>query len=595
MKITTLKTSTIALLAVLWLSIAEAAPIVSQQIEPATIALGSAARLTVTASGDTAITPPMVPGLEFVAVGQSRRIESVNGVTRSTSAVTYQVSASQPGVYTIPGSGSGSEPLVLTVTPDGSGSHASTSPADGNRERTDASAFVRLRLPKHDLYVGEVVPVDIQVGVREGIVVSLNGLPTLNGDAFTLNKLSGEPQRAEEVIGGKPFTVFTWHSALAAVKPGALSLTMAIPLTERVRTARVDSGLFRDAGMDDLFNDPAFQDLFSGSTEREVTARSVPASFTVLALPTEGRPADFSGAVGHFTVNSSLSESSAKLGDPLTLSLRVSGTGNFDRVNARMLTDVEHWKSYAPTSTFKPADDIGLRGEKTFEQPIIATQTGPQVLPAILFSWFDPATRHYETAHTEPLTASIAPSADAAPVALASPPPANAVGAAAPETAASAMRPDHVDTGEGPKSLLPDYYRPAYVALPSVLILAFLGAWAWVRRGEQAASHSAQASAPQHVQPYLSLMEKAGAANDAELFFKSARTALQIWFAPRWHLPASAITEHEVERHLGADHDVSRLFTLADESAYAGVRLNRVDFAHWKRLVTRQIQPEALS
>jgi hypothetical protein len=88
-------------------------------------------------------------------------------------------------------------------------------------------------------------------------------------------------------------------------------------------------------------------------------------------------------------------------------------------------------------------------------------------------------------------------------------------------------------------------------------------------------------------------MDEAGATNDAGLFFKSARTALQIVLASRWHLKASAITEYDVEHHLGADHDVSRLFVLADQSAYAGVPLSRVDFAHWKNLVGRETHIEA--
>ena len=75
-------------------SIAQASvPSVTQSIEPATIDLGGAARLTIAASGSdtTQITPPMVAGLEFVAVGQAQRVESINGVTTSTTSVTYQV------------------------------------------------------------------------------------------------------------------------------------------------------------------------------------------------------------------------------------------------------------------------------------------------------------------------------------------------------------------------------------------------------------------------------------------------------------------------------------------------------------------------
>jgi hypothetical protein len=258
-----------------------------------------------------------------------------------------------------------------------------------------------------------------------------------------------------------------------------------------------------------------------------------------------------------------------------------------------MLADVEHWKSYAPTSTFNSEDDIGYRGEKTFEQPVISTQAGAQVLPALQFSWFDPSTRHYETARTASLSASIVPLSDGAQSARTSPPPANVAKAAARDIPADGLLANHADTGAGPQSLMPDYYRPGYLAAPSGLALAFLGAWAWTRRRERVLLQDAEIS-PQ-VGPYLRFMDEAGATNDAGLFFKSARAALQILFAPRWHLKTSAITRQDVEHHLGADHDVSRLFTLADQAAYAGVPLSRVDFAHWKRLVDLQIHNEASS
>jgi hypothetical protein len=587
------------------LGIAAAAAQVSQRIEPATIAIGDAAQLTVTSSGDSAqVTAPMVAGLEFVAVGQSQRIESINGVTHATNSVTYQVTAQQPGIYTIPGT-AGSEPLVLTVTPSGSGnpsagrSGAASPPTAGaTRLNTDGSAFVRLRLATHDLYVGETVPIDIQVGVRDGMVASLNGLPTLNGDAFTLNKLSTEPQRSAEIIDGKPFTVFTWRSALAAVKPGALSLTMSTPLTVRVRTARPE-GTFGNAALDDLFDDPAFQNFFGGVTEREVTVQSQPASFTVMPLPVDGRPADFSGAVGHFSISSALSQNAASLGDPLTLSLRVSGTGNFDRVNSTMLHDVPNWKTYAPTVAFKPADDIGYRGEKTFQQPVIALRSGPQAVPELSFSWFDPTTKRYETAHTSPLSASIAPAppgsgSDVAsnPPPVQSTPPAQSTGAA--NVAASGLRADHVDDGHGLESLVPDYYRPAYVAAPSALLVAFFGAWVWVRRREHSAANG-DSQTPLPLEPYLKLMDEAGAANDAKLFFKAARGALQTAFASRWHMKPGSISDQDIEQRLGADHEVSRLFKLADATAYSGTRLNGVDFARWRSLVRRQLNIEELS
>ena len=211
---------------------------VTEQIEPAEITLGETAQLTIATLGSTQtpITPPVIPGLEFVAVGQSSQMESINGRTTSKSSVVYEVIPQRVGIFTIPG---GSPPLVLRVRPGGasappaSAGAFSTSPAarsgmvaSATQLTQDGSAFVRLRLPKHQLYIGESMPVDIQVGVRDGLVATLSGLPSFGGDSFTLNNLSTKPEETQEIIRGQPFIVLTWHSALAAVKPGTSSLTI---------------------------------------------------------------------------------------------------------------------------------------------------------------------------------------------------------------------------------------------------------------------------------------------------------------------------------------------------------------------------------
>jgi len=598
------------------MQVADAA--VTEHIEPTQIGIGDSARLTIDASGSDASTlsPPMVAGLEFVAVAQSQRIESINGVASASITVTYQVVPQEPGVFTIPGAAPGSSPLVLTVNPGsaagaaGSGGTApvpapsarqSTLPAGSTRVTANGTAFVRLRLSKHELYVGETVPVDIQVGMRDGFVASLNGLPTLNGDAFTLNKLSSQPQRVEEIIDGRPYTVLTWHSTLAAVKPGELSLTIETPLTVRMRAAsRPDAGLLGNADIDDLFNDPMIQNFFGATTEKDITVASAPTAFTILALPTQDRPQGFSGAVGNFSISSDVSEQKVAAGDPVTLRLRISGTGNFDRVTTPMLHDVEHWKTYSPTAKFTEQDDIGHRGEKTFEQPLIATQAGTQSLPALTFSWFDPTSRRYVVARTSPLDVAVTagtPSSQTGAIASVAPVSPNKTGVS-PAGAADdhGLRPDHVAAGSSTPSLMPHYYQAAYIALPSLLLAAFSCAWFWMRRREQIAlAESAKAGEFPQTESLLASMEDAGAAGDATQFFQTARLALRGALASRWQVDPASITLTDVEARLSPGSVTARVFKLADEAAYAGVRLAPSDFQWWKQLVVREINNEAMS
>jgi hypothetical protein len=586
---------------------------VTQQIEPAEIALGEAAQLTIATLGDaqTPIAPPVIAGLEFVAVGQSSQMESINGQTTSRNSVVYQVIPQRAGTFTIPGLPGGSPPLVLRVLASGAsaasgspgalgaspGAAASALVAGPTLVTPDGTAFVRLRLPKHQLYVGESMPVDIQVGVREGLVATLNGLPAFSGDSFTLNNLSAKPEQAEEVIRGQPFTVLTWHSALAAVKPGTTSFTIDTPLTVRMQTRRpAASNPFEDPALNDVFNDPFFQSFFGGggTTEKEITLASRPTTIDVMSLPTQNRPEGFSGAVGHFKISSGLSAATTPVGDPLTLRMRVSGAGNFDRVRSAMLGSVDDWKTYPPTATFTAADATGYRGEKVFEQAVIAREPGTKTLPGLAFSYFDPDAGRYETALTPPLNVTVM--ADVAGKAAANSLAQNVGAGTAPAVpfVSPGLRPDHADTGNSVASLVPRYFQPPFLAVPSALALAFIAAWFWLRRREQAANDgnaALQRATAQATATWLAQMDTAAAAGDIQVFFSSARSALRQALAARWQVAAQSIGVEDIDAHLGPDgNDVRQLFARADEATYSGCDEDIGDLAHWKQVVLRQLK-----
>jgi hypothetical protein len=585
---------------------------VTTQLEPGQIALGQSAQLTITSSGDgnDAVSPPAVPGLEFVSVGQSSQMESINGVTSSTTSETYEVIPQRAGKFTIPALSRGSQALVLYVQPAGatpgnnSGASSLPSPATSGLSvgptslTKDGTAFVRLQLPKRELYVGEIVPVDIQVGVRSGLAASISGLPTLNGDAFMLNKVSSKPEQAQENINGQPYTVLTWHSALSVVKPGEFSLSVETPLTVRMRTApqrrpRLPQGMFGDSMMDDAFNDSFFQDFFGGTTEKEITVASEAEALKVLPLPTEGRPAGFDGAVGKFEVASELSIAKSAAGDPLTLRMKVTGAGSFDRVNNTMLGQVDGWKTYKPTAKFEPADNAGYGGEKDFEQAVIPMQSGRQIVPALTLSFFNPDTRRYETKLTAPLSVEVSPApagslaAATAPASIPNSTPAN-------EPSRDGLRPDHVVTDSTVASLRPLYFQPWFVGTQGALVLCFAGGLFALRRHEQRANGADRArrhEASSEIAGCLAEMDAASTDGDATRFFKSARVALQQKLAASWHTAPASITIAEIDARLnGQGGEIRRVFSLADQAAYSGQHLSTADFNQWKEIVREQIK-----
>ncbi|MGB6354454.1 MAG: BatD family protein [Steroidobacteraceae bacterium] len=594
-----------------------AAPSVDATIEPSQIEMGDSAQLTITTSGNGSLSValPVVSGLEFRVVGQSRQIEMINGATLESTSTIVRVTPEEPGVFTIPGPTPHSPPMVLRVTPsNGNGSLSSpnggASPglapllpggANSNVHLTpDGSAFVSMEIPKHELYVGESVPVEIQVGMRDGFVASINGLPKLNSDDFTLNNLSRQPEHGAKTVAGQPFTVYTWHSLLAAVKPGSYSLGFETPMTVRVRTRSQ-----RDSLLDDLLGDPFLQNVFGTTVPKNITVSSPGAAIKVLPLPTQGRPPDFSGAVGTFKIGADVSSAKNTAGDPLTLRMHVTGSGNFDRVDSNMLEAGPEWKTYEPKATFSSTDPTGFRGEKTFEQPLIASQPGAQTVPSLSFSYFDPGTHSYETARSAPLPVLVSPAANSAanePPPLSAAAPALAKPAATPADQAHAgLRPDHAATDAHVDSLVPAYFQARFTAVPSLMVLLFGSGWMALRRRERNAQDvrgERERLRSQAIRDLTEQMATASAQRDAASFFTSARAALQHTLNARWpDIPPEHITLVDLDARLdGHDkQDIREIFTLADEANYSGHALTTADFERWTKLVQRQIKRDTPS
>ncbi len=579
-------------------------PLVYATIHPGQILLGESAQLTITNLGDGSnpITMPVVSGLRFEIIGRTREIQIINGQTLPSSSIVLRVTPQIAGIFTIPSVTPKSQPLVLQVNasagaPNPSHPSATAPPAPlpppifsagslpkGVRLTEDGSAYVKLSVPKREVYVGESVPVEIEVGMRSGFVSSLNGLPKLAGDNFALNNLSHQPERTEKLINGEPFVSLTWRSILAVVKPGTFTLSAQAPLTVKIRTRPK-----RDSLLDDRFGDPFWQNLFGASVPKDVDVTSPPQELKVLELPMEARPPDFHGAIGTFSIASDVSPVKADAGDPLTLRLRITGSGNFDRVESTMIDHLDQWKTYPPKSSFNTSDPIGFSGMKTFEQPVIAAKPGAQKIPGLSFSYFDPNSRRYETAHTAPLEVAISPAlADSTLTASQV-----AAGNAPQNKSAAGLRPDHGADARQDSSLIPLYLQPRFLIVPSLLVAGLAG-WIGVRRRrDQVQGASAQGRVPSRaVKRAMNQLDAAAHARDAAQFFELARGELQQQFAARWRLSPERITSDEVENRIGADAEILQLFALADEAKYSGRELTATDFSKWKNVVLQHLMSE---
>ncbi|MCK4852256.1 MAG: BatD family protein, partial [Candidatus Omnitrophica bacterium] len=122
---------------------------------------------------------------------------------------------------------------------------------------------------------------------------------------------------------------------------------------------------------------------------------------TILPFPEKDRPLDFRGAVGDFSMETHCEPRKVRVGDPLTVRMIITGTGNMDTVTAPEVKDGEDFKIYEPQVTKKER-------MKTYEQIIIPKTDEMKEIPGISFSFFDPRTGRYKTIEEPPLPVEVA-------------------------------------------------------------------------------------------------------------------------------------------------------------------------------------------
>jgi hypothetical protein len=121
-------------------------------------------------------------------------------------------------------------------------------------------------------------------------------------------------------------------------------------------------------------------------------------TINIKSLPLKNKPADFSGAVGDFDFDVSLSKSSVKANESITLKTSVKGKGNLRLFSMPEIELANELEMYEPKySENVKMGAFGLSGSIVNEYIIIPRYRGEYKLPDISFSYFDPKSKKYKT------------------------------------------------------------------------------------------------------------------------------------------------------------------------------------------------------
>jgi hypothetical protein len=358
---------------------------------------------------------PRIQGFDLLSgpsTSTSSSIRSVNGRTTMsiTYSYTYLLQALKEGTFDIPaaavvveGKRYTSNTITIKVV-KGSGNQGGGTQA-GNQGRGNSSRG-GAEVSSNDVYVkatassyaplqGEGIVVTYRIYTKVPIAqINISKLSSFSGFwSQNLMKENDKLQQTTQVIDGEQYVVadirkialFPLKSGSLIIDPLELSCVAQVRKQTRTRTG--------DPFFDDFFNDSFFN---SGIANVEKNLKSNPLTINVRPLPSDGKPADFSGAVGSFTFQSEVDKTRLKTNEAVTLKLSITGKGNIQLIEKLDVAFPPDFESYDPkVSSNIQTTAAGISGSQTFEYLMIPRKPGKFTIKPVTFSYYDLEKRRY--------------------------------------------------------------------------------------------------------------------------------------------------------------------------------------------------------
>jgi tetratricopeptide (TPR) repeat protein len=376
-------------------TVASAADVsVEASVSSSVVNLGDTLRLEVRASIDanTGIRVAEKPrvGSAFQIVGTGRRPKIVirNGSAHRSLTLTYRLRAKEkgtyelsPGAFDIGGQRYEAEPQKIRVVESGAAGRGDDQPGAQARSEDGNIMLDASVEPTRKPYLGEQVTVVYSL-LHDPHRANVNPRPPDEPSLQNFwieelsRKLAGDSKMRR--VDGRPMksTILRAY-ALFPLQDGAVTIE---PLGVTVRSGG----------------------LFGGS--ESIDLQTKPIELEVQPLP-DGAPDNFyEGNVGSWDFRLEVEETSASVGDSVTVEMVASGSGNVRRLEVPSLEGKLDGFHISGRDEEVDRQFRGTRvtGRKTVTYTLVPTREGQLEIPPIQFAYFDPDSETYETVDTDP-------------------------------------------------------------------------------------------------------------------------------------------------------------------------------------------------
>lgn len=432
--------------------------------------------------------------------------------------------------------------------------------------------YLTLFVDKPAAYVNELIPVTVKLYVNR-LNVSDIQLPSFDQEGFSKVEFK-EPKQYRERVAGMLFEVLEFKTSIFGTKPGDYRLGPA-RIKCSVMVPRVAS---RGPMADDFFpKDPyggsMFDDFFTRFERYPLELKSQDAQVVISPIPSEGRPSDFTGAVGDYQFIFNASPTQIKVGDPVTVRMDINGTGNFNTVIMPNFDNTTGFKTYEPQVRTE-------ENHKGFTQVLIPETDRITQVPKATFTYFDTNAREFKTITQGPIPLQVDKGKYEAPSQVIGPTP--GVQAPAPAKEADLGR-DIIYIKESPGTWFKKgkvYYKTRAFSAVILAPLMFLMAYYVLRRRQARlksdTAYSGRIMAFRSSKKGLNDLNRQLKTGDPKVFYGILFNTLQNYLGYRLHIPPAGVTANTaVECLVSKEVDpavvskVKRLFDACDKARFA--------------------------
>ncbi len=254
---------------------------------------------------------------------------------------------------------------------------------------TEKDLFMRVVADKQNIQEQEPVVLIYKIYSLVDLIQLDGNLPDLAGFHIMESELPLQRQFHEEILNGKMYKCAVWSRYVLYPQ---MTGDLEIP-SVTYKGLYVQNNANSDI-IEELLNDG------TGYTEEECIVRAP--SIIIHVNPLPPHPKDFSGGVGSFDISASINKDTLNVGEPISLSVKVTGKGNLKLLKAPLVAFPNDFETF----DVKIIDNVkftsnGYEGSVTFNYSAIPINQGVYTISPATLTYYDVNVKRYKTICTQ--------------------------------------------------------------------------------------------------------------------------------------------------------------------------------------------------